>query len=74
MPTAIKDDRHGGRELEMDTVQQVIVRTMCLDGYSIGVEVGRRLAAREMADKEKKEDLSASGQLTNCFVQVCVLS
>ena len=65
MPTAIKDDRLNGPELKMDEVQEVIVRSVCQDGYAIGVEVGRRLAS-----KTASTDSSSSAKLVSCLLEV----
>ena len=70
LPTSIKDDRYGGRNIKMDKIQQVIVRSVCLDGYAVGIEVGRRLAAKEAAKEKAEKDLSAPGQLTTCLIEV----
>ena len=52
-PASLKDDRSYGQELTMDQVQQLILRSVCLDGFELGVAVGRRLAEKKAAKDNK---------------------
>jgi hypothetical protein len=54
----------------VDDVLQVLYRTTCLDGFGIGVEVGRRLAARDAAKKKAEEQASGSDELASCNIKV----
>ena len=52
-PASLKDERRYGQELSMDQVEQVILRSVCLDGFELGVAVGRRLAEKKAAKDNK---------------------
>ena len=42
----------------MDQVEQVILRSVCLDGFELGVAVGRRLAEKKAAKENKASTIA----------------
>ena len=70
-PASLKDDRRHGEDLTMDQVEQVILRSVCLDGFKLGVEVGRRLAEKKAAkdNKANKDSADAAVDCEQVFTQ-----
>lgn len=49
----------------MDEVQQVLLRSACRDGYEVGVEVGRRVAAAKDNKKATKDIVATAAKDLN---------
>lgn len=68
-PATLKDDRNYGQELTMDQVEQLILRSVCLNGFELGVEVGRRMAEKKFAKAKNVADAATSSMTVDVTVE-----